>query len=84
MTIFVSGGAKSGKSSLAQDLTVALSNGGTHYYVATMIPVDDEDRERIRLHLLDRAGMGFETMECGRNILSCLHSQSREREPQDR
>ena len=72
MTIFVSGGAKSGKSSLAQDLTVALSNGGTHYYVATMIPVDEEDRERIRLHLLDRAGMGFETMECGRNILSCL------------
>lgn len=72
MSIFISGGAKNGKSSLAQDLTVALSGGGKRYYVATMIPVDAEDRERIRLHVLDRAGMGFETIECGQNLLSCL------------
>lgn len=73
MIVFLSGGAKNGKSSLAQDLTVALSQG-KHYYIATMIPVDGEDRERIRLHIADRAGMGFETIECGRNILSCLDS----------
>ena len=72
MTVFVSGGAKNGKSSYAQDLAVALSKGGVHYYVATMIPADDKDRERIRLHLLDREGMGFETIECGRDILKCL------------
>ena len=72
MKVLVSGGAKNGKSSYAQDLAVALSQGGKHYYVATMIPADDEDRERIRLHLLDRAGMGFETVECGRDILKCL------------
>ena len=30
MTFFISGGAKNGKSSLAQDLTVALANGGKH------------------------------------------------------
>lgn len=72
MRIFITGGAKNGKSTLAQDLAVTLSKGGTHYYIATMIPVDEEDRERIRRHVADRAGMGFETVECGRNILSCL------------
>ena len=72
MTVFVSGGAKNGKSSFAQDLAVRLAKGGKHYYVATMIPSDAEDRERIRKHLDDRAGLGFETIECGRNILSCL------------
>ena len=37
MTFFISGGAKCGKSTLAQDLTVALSEDGKRYYVATMI-----------------------------------------------
>ena len=31
-----------------------------------------EDDDRIRRHLADRAGMGFETVECYRNILDCL------------
>ncbi len=77
MIVFITGGAKNGKSSLAQDLAVALSNGGTHYYVATMIPSDDEDLERIRRHRDDRAGMGFETIECGKNILTCLDRADR-------
>ena len=72
MTFFLSGGAKSGKSSLAQDLTVALADGGTRYYVATLIPSGAEDDDRIRRHLADRDGMGFETVECFRNILDCL------------
>ncbi len=72
MIVFITGGAKNGKSSLAQDLAVALAQGGVHYYIATMIPSDEEDLERIRRHQDDRAGMGFETIECGRNILSCL------------
>ena len=72
MTVFISGGAKNGKSTLAQDLTVALSEGGTHYYVATMISTGAEDDERIRRHIADRDGMGFETLECFRNILDCL------------
>ena len=42
MTYFISGGAKNGKSTLAQDLTVALANGGKHYYVATMISSGSE------------------------------------------
>lgn len=72
MIVFITGGAKNGKSSLAQELAVRLAGGGVHYYIATMIPVDEEDRERIRRHIADRDGMGFETVECGRNLLSCL------------
>ena len=72
MNYFLSGGAKNGKSSLAQRLAVELAKGGPHYYIATMIPVDEEDRERIRRHVADREGLGFETVECGRDILSCL------------
>ena len=102
MIIFISGGAKNGKTTLGQDLAVQLaasSNadlgccGGVagaagadesfenccsavapHYYVATMIPADSEDHERIRRHIEDREGMGFETIEVGRNILSCLET----------
>lgn len=72
MTVFVSGGAKSGKSSLAQDLALALARGGKRYYVATLIPSGPEDQERIRLHLEDRAGMGFETLECFTDVTQCL------------
>ncbi len=70
MTYFISGGAKSGKSTLAQDITVAL--GGKRYYVATMISTGEEDDDRIRRHIADRDGMGFETVECFRNIMECL------------
>lgn len=70
MKVYLSGGAKNGKSSLAQELAVHLANGRPHYYVATMIPADSEDRRRIERHVADRAGMGFETIECGHNIAS--------------
>lgn len=70
MTVFISGGAKCGKSSLAQDMTVALANGGKRYYVATMIPTGEEDYDRIRRHIADREGMGFETVECFQNVMS--------------
>ena len=70
MTVFISGGAKCGKSSLAQDLSVALSKGGKHYYIATMIPSGEEDYDRIRRHIADRDGLGFETAECFKNIMS--------------
>ena len=64
MKIWITGGAGSGKSSLAQDLAAALAAGGPRYYVATMVPRDDEDRSRIHRHIGDRAGMSFETIEC--------------------
>ena len=68
MTVFISGGAKCGKSSLAQNIAVAL--GGKRRYVATMLPSGEEDNERIRRHIADRDGLGFETVECIQNILS--------------
>ena len=72
MIVFICGGSKSGKSSLGQNISKALSKGNNLYYLATMIPVDKEDKEKIRLHVEDRADMGFETIECGRNILKAL------------
>jgi len=73
MTIFVSGGCKNGKSSLAQNAAVALSRNSRLYYVATMIPSDEEDEVRICRHIENRAGLGFETIECGMDILDCLN-----------
>jgi len=78
MTVFISGGAKSGKSTLAQNLTAALARGGKRYYVATMISSGAEDDERIRRHIADRDGMGFETVECFRNVMDCLKTADAE------
>ena len=64
MKIWITGGAGSGKSSLAQKLAATLAAGEPHYYVATMVPRDDEDRRRISRHIEDRAGMGYRTIEC--------------------
>ena len=72
MIVLITGGAKNGKSSLAQNLAVKLAGGGKRYYIATMIPSDQEDRERIRRHIADRDGMGFETVEQGRDIAKVL------------
>jgi len=72
MTIFISGGCKNGKSSIAEDACVKLANGGPLYYLATMKAFDDEDRERIARHIKSRDGKGFETLEHEVNILSCL------------
>jgi len=71
MTVFITGGVRSGKSGLAQDIALKLSSG-CHYYVATMIPTDDDDQDRIRKHLEDRSGLGFQTIEQGRGIENCL------------
>ncbi len=69
MNIFISGGAKNGKSMFAQHKAKEQAGGGKKlYYVATMDPVDDEDRKRISRHIDDRAGWGFETVEQARNI----------------
>lgn len=68
MNVLISGGAKNGKTGFAQDIAVRLSADGRRWYVATMIPYDDEDRKRIKKHIDDRAGMGFITIEAGKNV----------------
>lgn len=69
MICLVVGGAKSGKSMYAQNLSKKLQNeSGNLYYVATMNPYDLEDLKRIENHLKEREGYGFETIEVQRNI----------------
>lgn len=74
MIVFICGGSKSGKSSLAQNISRALSKDNPLYYVATMIPSDAEDKEKIRLHIEDRADMDFDTVECGTDIVTVLNT----------
>lgn len=70
MSTFISGGCKNGKSYYAQ--RIASESGFPLYYIATMIPHDSEDDARILRHQQERDGWGFETLECGTDILSCL------------
>lgn len=68
MIAFFSGGAKNGKSTLAQTLAKRLAGEGPLYYAATMIPHDDEDLARIARHLQEREGWGFTTLDCGNRV----------------
>ena len=70
MKIFISGGAKNGKSMFAQEIAKKLSKEGHLWYLATMQPRDDEDDARVLRHRNERAGWGFKTAEWGRNIAS--------------
>ena len=78
MTALIVGGSKSGKSSLAQEMAVSLAGTGPLYYLATMVPRDGEDLARIARHLEDRAGLGFVTVEQGKNLPGCLARANRE------
>ena len=68
MLILLSGGSKSGKSMLAQELTRRLAQEGPMYYWAAMEPTDEEDLARIRRHRQERLGWGYATVEQGRNL----------------
>lgn len=74
MNVFISGGCKNGKSYYAQEIAKQMSSdqGVPLYYVATMIPGDEEDEARIARHIRERAGWGFTTIEQGRNICEAL------------
>jgi len=72
MTIFISGGCKNGKSTIAEDCCVKLAQNGPLYYIATMVAYDDEDRARIKRHRESRMGKGFITLEQPKDLLSCL------------
>lgn len=72
MNRLISGGCKNGKSFFAQQAASELADGGPLYYVATMIPRDDEDRARIARHLKEREGWGFTTLEQGKSIATLI------------
>ena len=62
MLILVIGGNGSGKSRFAEG--VAAGFGGKKYYAATMIPYGPEGEARKQKHIVQRAGLGFITIEC--------------------
>ncbi len=61
MRTLVIGGAASGKSEYVESL--AMKCPGPRYYIATMIPCDDESRMRIARHTRIRKKKGFSTIE---------------------
>ena len=71
MKILIIGGSKSGKSMLAQTLAQKLQSGRL-FYIATMNPRDDEDLNRIKRHIAERDGCGFETIEQPKHINECM------------
>ena len=77
MNVLVTGGAKNGKSHYAQELArdMALELSVPLYYVATMIPHDEEDHARIKRHIREREGWGFDTIEQGTDIIGCLSGE---------
>lgn len=72
MKVFVSGGCKNGKSTFAEQFAKSQSQRGKLYYVATMVPFDEEDQQRILTHQRARRDMGFETIEQPKNIAELL------------
>ncbi|MDR2756356.1 MAG: bifunctional adenosylcobinamide kinase/adenosylcobinamide-phosphate guanylyltransferase [Planctomycetaceae bacterium] len=71
--VFISGGCKSGKSFHAQILAKKMQQKHVPlYYLATMIPKDDEDLQRIKKHQIERTNWEFETLEVSKNISSVL------------
>lgn len=69
MQVLISGGCKNGKSSFAESWIDRLADRGKPlYYLATMLPKDDEDRQRIARHRSNRQGIPFTTLEVARDI----------------
>lgn len=74
----VTGGSASGKSEYAEWLLEEYAAKETRarlYYVATMIPYDDEMRMKVAAHQRRRAGKGFQTIECGRGLSEVMRRQ---------
>ena len=75
--LFISGGCKNGKSTIAQELACKLRSLGSElYYLATMLPSDEEDEARIKRHREERAGMSFTTIEAGQDIVQAVSGLS--------
>lgn len=62
MMTLVTGGSASGKSDWAERF--AAAGGAPRWYIATMEPLGGEAEARIARHRTQRAGRGFQTLEC--------------------
>lgn len=63
MLIFISGGVRSGKSSLGEKLAVSLAGENRKIYLATARHYDEEITKRIKIHQQNRAGKDFLTID---------------------
>lgn len=63
MLVFISGGVRSGKSSLGEKLAISLAGGNRKIYLATSRHYDQEMTKRIEMHQQKRAEKGFQTIE---------------------
>ena len=63
MIIIIIGGSGSGKSEFAENAALQLSNGEL-VYIATMQPLDEESKVRVKRHQMLRRGKSFKTIEC--------------------
>ena len=63
--IYITGGARSGKSTLAEK--IAMEEYQSRTYLATAIPYDNEMKDRIEKHLIQR-GDKWQTVEGYKNI----------------
>jgi len=61
MMILISGANQSGKSRYAESVVAQLPQ--PRYYIATMVAQTAENRQRIEKHRLQRAELGFQTLE---------------------
>jgi len=67
MLIFVTGGVASGKSEIAEGLSVSV-NRGKMVYIATMNADEEESRKRVHKHSNMRRGKGFDTLEAPHSL----------------
>ena len=89
MFLLISGGSCSGKSAYAEDRTAELCGepkgtvpsdtadkqpDGHKIYLATMQVYDSESVKRVERHRAMRAGKGFKTVECPRDLPDCFET----------
>ncbi len=75
--ILVTGGARSGKSSFAEQLCIDRNNSTA--YIATSIPFDDEMKDRVKKHK-DSRPQNWETYEIYKDIYSIIKDISNKHE----
>lgn len=71
-TTLIIGGASSGKTKFAEELT--LKQGSRPLYVATAQPHDEEMKEKIKIHQQSRASANWETIEAHYDLANKIDS----------
>ncbi len=70
--VYVTGGARSGKSTFAENLV--MEQGHKILYIATALPIDGEMNDRIRIHRLRRPSF-WKTLEAYKGIKAKLEGE---------